>query len=128
VDVRILIAEDERINQLYMSHLLSSAGHEVVLAGDGADALARLAERPCDVVLMDLQMPKVDGIEAARRIRAGEAGDDVADVPIVALTAYNSDQDRRAQSDAGFDDFVDKPLDERRLLNLIAELGAGRTS
>ncbi|MFW5744467.1 MAG: response regulator [Spirochaetota bacterium] len=119
--MRILVAEDERINQLYMSHLLSDAGHEPVVAGDGREAIDKLAAQPCDVVLMDLQMPGIDGVEATRRIRAGEAGEDRADVPIIALTAYASDDDHRKQANVGIDWSLSKPVNEQELLALLEE-------
>lgn len=120
--MRILVAEDERINQLYMSHLLSGAGHQVVVVGDGRAAIDSLAEQPCNVILMDLQMPGVDGVEATRRIRAGEAGEDRADVPIVALTAYTSNDDQLLQAAAGVDRSLTKPVNERELLSLLEEV------
>jgi CheY-like chemotaxis protein len=120
--VRILVAEDERINQLYMSHFLTRAGHEVVIAADGREAIEQLVAQPCDVILMDLRMPDVDGVEATRRIRAGEAGDDRANVPIIALTAYASNDDQRLQAAAGIDRSVTKPVDEQELLALLEEV------
>ena len=120
--MRILVAEDERINQLYMSHLLTGAGHEAVVAADGREAIDKLAEQPCDVVLMDLQMPGVDGVEATRRIRAGEAGDGRSKVPIIALTAYASEADQRLQAEAGIDRSVTKPVDEQKLFDLLDEV------
>lgn len=120
--MRILVAEDERINQLYMSHLLSGAGHEPVVAADGGEAIDKLAANPCEVVLMDLQMPGVDGVEATRRIRAGEAGDDRADVPIIALTAYASNDDQRLQAAAGIDRSLTKPINEQELFALLEEV------
>lgn len=120
--MRILVAEDERINQLYMSHLLTGAGYETVVAGDGREAMDELAAQTFDAVLMDLQMPGVDGMEATRRIRAGEAGEDRAHVPIIALTAYASNDDRRLQAAAGIDHSVTKPINEHDLLALLEEV------
>jgi CheY-like chemotaxis protein len=117
--VRILVAEDERINQLYMTHLLGGAGHEVTLANDGANAIERLRSERVDLVFMDVQMPVLGGIEAVRRIRSGEAGNDRADVPIVALTAYTSADDHQAYREAGFQDVATKPLDDGVLLSLV---------
>ena len=122
--MRILVAEDERINQLYMSHLLSGAGHEPVLVGDGREAIDRLVEQRCDAVLMDLQMPGMDGVEATRRIRAGAAGEDLADIPIIALTAYASNDDQRVQTDAGIDRSLTKPINEQELLALLEEVAS----
>jgi CheY-like chemotaxis protein len=120
--LRILVAEDERINQLYMTHLLNGAGHEVVVASNGAEVLDRLREQACDLVLMDVQMPEVDGLEATQRIRNGEAGPAAAAVPIVALTAYATTDEQDTYSLAGVNRAVTKPLDEKRLLALVEEL------
>lgn len=117
--MRILVAEDERINQLYMTHLLGAAGHEVTLARDGSEAIERLGDEPVDLVFMDVQMPVLGGVEAVRRIRAGEAGNDCAGVPIVALTAYTSAGDRDRYREAGFQDVATKPLDDTVLLSLV---------
>lgn len=119
--MRILVAEDERINQLYMSHLLTGAGHEPVIAGDGREAIDKLTAQPCDIVIMDLQMPGIDGVEATRRIRAGEAGEDLADIPIIALTAYASNDDQRKQAAVGIDRSLTKPVNEQELLALLEE-------
>ena len=117
--VRILIAEDERINQLYLSHLLRDAGYEVVLASTGEEVLDRLRESPCDLVLMDIQMPDMDGIEATKRIRAGEAGETLCEVPVIALTAYASSADEQRFVEAGIADALAKPFNEPRLMALI---------
>lgn len=122
--MRILVAEDERINQLYMKHLLTSAGHDVVIASDGREAIDRLASAPCGLVLMDLQMPEMGGLEAARRIRAGEAGAASSDVPIVALTAYSADDDQLQQPDVGLVRILEKPIVEAGLLDLVDEIAS----
>jgi len=121
--VHILVAEDERINQLYMTHLLGEAGHEVTLANDGSEAIGRLRERRADLVFMDVQMPVLGGVEAVQRIRAGEAGADRADVPIVALTAYTAADDHERYREAGFQDVATKPLDDSVLLSLVERYG-----
>lgn len=122
--VRILIAEDERINQLYMSHLITAAGHEVALAGDGRRALELLREQSYDLVLMDVQMPEMDGIETTRRIRAHEAGSEGARVPIVALTAYSTAEDHARYRAAGVTEVARKPLNQEMLLRLIEVTGS----
>ena len=120
--MRVLVAEDEKINQIYMSHLLRGAGHEVVLASNGREALARLHEEACDIVLMDVRMPVLDGLEACRQIREGAVGEGRREVPVVALTAYATQTDDPAYRDAGVTASVTKPTDERKLLSLIEEL------
>jgi signal transduction histidine kinase/DNA-binding response OmpR family regulator len=113
----ILVAEDNEINALLTRTLLSKLGHRPtgVTGGEAAVAAwaqARTAGEPYDLILMDLHMPDVDGLEAARRIRALESG---ARTPIVALTANAFAEDREAALGAGMDDFLVKPLDRTRL-------------
>ncbi len=107
-----------------MSHLLTAAGHEVGLAGDGRRVLELLREQSYDLVLMDMQMPEMDGMEATRRIRAGEAGTDAARMPLVALTAYATAEDHAQYRDAGVNRVATKPLSQEMLLRLIEETGA----
>lgn len=121
--VRILVAEDERINQLYLSHLLRDAGHDVVLATSGTEVLEALRESPADLVLMDIQMPDMDGLEATRRIRSGEVGDTLRDLPVIALTAYASSAEEAKFAESGVQDSVAKPFNEPHLLALIERYG-----
>lgn len=122
----ILVAEDNEINALLARALLVRLGHRPTLARDGAAAVeawmsARAAGTPFDLVLMDMQMPEVDGLAAARRIRAAEAASGVKPVPILALTANAADEDRRACIDAGMDGLLIKPLDRQRLEEAIGQ-------
>ena len=104
----ILVAEDNSFNQLLIRTLLTKMGHHVDLVGDGAEALRQVQAVDYDVVLMDMQMPGMDGLDATRAIRAltGPA----AALPIVALTANVMAEDRSACQDAGMDDFLAKPI------------------
>jgi PAS domain S-box-containing protein len=116
----ILVAEDNEINALLARALLVKLGHRPTVAGSGAEAVeswlaARSAATPFDLVLMDVHMPGVDGLEAARRIRAREAAQAAPRTPIVALTANASAEDRDACIAAGMDGFLVKPLDRERL-------------
>jgi signal transduction histidine kinase/DNA-binding response OmpR family regulator len=122
----ILVAEDNEINALLTRTLLTKLGHRPVGATGGQAAVrawsqARDAGEPFDLVLMDLHMPGLDGLEAARRIRAEEAGE--RRTPIVALTANAFAEDRDAALAAGMDDFLIKPLDRAQLLQLLDRLG-----
>nr|WP_315188807.1 response regulator [uncultured Albidiferax sp.] len=108
---RVLVVEDNPTNQKLVLALLGKWGHQVRTAGHGLDALALLRQHPFDVVLMDCQMPEMDGYEATRRIRAGEAGDRHVDVPIIALTANAMVGDRATAIAAGMDDHISKPID-----------------
>jgi PAS domain S-box-containing protein len=112
----ILVVEDHPVNQKLAVTLLSKWGHRPVVAKDGAEALACLAERRYDLVLMDMQMPVMGGLEATRRFREGEQG---TRTPIVAMTANARDADREACLAAGMDDFLAKPV---RAADLLAVL------
>ncbi|MGF1450016.1 MAG: response regulator [Opitutales bacterium] len=106
----ILLVEDNPMNRKVASLLLKSMGHRSSFAENGREGLERLRENRFDIVLMDLQMPVMDGIEAARRIRQGEAGASRSEIPIVAVTANDSPGNRKLIRDAGIDDCLPKPL------------------
>jgi signal transduction histidine kinase/DNA-binding response OmpR family regulator len=113
---RVLLVEDNRINQQVALIMLEREGYRVTCVGDGQQALEALARDTFDVVLMDVQMPVMDGLEATRRIRAAETGQRV---PVVALTA-NAMAGMEAQfTAAGMDDFVPKPFDRQRFLATV---------
>jgi signal transduction histidine kinase/CheY-like chemotaxis protein len=120
--LRVLLAEDSRINQKYILNFLEGAGHSVSLAVNGIEALALLKERVYDLVLMDVQMPEMDGMEAARKIRAGEAGDRNVSIPIAALTAYAMSNDREKFLQAGMNEVIIKPVKKDMLNAHISEL------
>jgi PAS domain S-box-containing protein len=127
----ILVAEDNEINALLMRSLLTKLGHSAVVANDGEETLeswlaAESAGAPYDLVLMDIQMPKLDGIETTRQIRAREAGRGVRRTPILALTANTLVEDRYACFEAGMDGFLVKPLDRDKLADALAGLMASR--
>ena len=112
--VRALLVEDNEINQQVMLALLETLDIEVEVANDGQEALDILAESnrgKFQVVLMDCQMPRVDGYEATRRIRNGEIGADYQQIPIIALTANAMDGDREKCLDSGMNDYLSKPID-----------------
>jgi len=117
--LRVLLAEDNQVNRLFLKHFLSEAGCEVLLAGSGGEVLSLLAREPADLVLMDIQMPEMDGAEATRRIRDGEAGEAVQAIPVVALTAYSMKGDRERFLSAGLDDYVSKPVDVEELFMVM---------
>ncbi|OAF00751.1 hybrid sensor histidine kinase/response regulator [Bradyrhizobium centrolobii] len=127
----ILVAEDNEINALLMRSLLTKLGHRVVIAVHGEAALeswlaAASAGTPYDLVLMDIQMPQLDGIEASKRIRAHEASAGGRHTPILALTANTLVEDRYACFEAGMDGFLIKPLDREKLDEALAGLAASR--
>jgi len=117
--LRVLLAEDNQVNRLFLKHFLVEAGCEVRLAGSGGEVLAILAQGPADLVLMDIQMPEMDGTEATRRIRDGEAGEAARGLPVVALTAYSMKGDRERFLSAGLDDYVSKPVDVDELFMVM---------
>ncbi|MGV1801504.1 ATP-binding protein [Agrobacterium vitis] len=115
--LKILLVEDNRVNQQVASRFLSKLGQDVVVAGDGAQAVARTEREVFDMILMDMQMPVMDGIEATRHII--ERGGASALTPIVAMTANASDDDRRRCRAAGMVGFESKPVTMNRLRDLI---------
>jgi CheY-like chemotaxis protein len=122
--LRILLAEDNPANQRIVEHFLRPIGATLVIVGDGQAAINALAEAEFDVVLMDVQMPVLDGLEATRRIRA-EPGPN-RDVPILALTANVLDAQKQACIAAGMSGHVAKPIDARALLGAVLNLGLAR--
>ncbi len=108
---RVLVAEDNEINQLYIATLLKQLGCECTTVGNGQEAVELLREKPFDLILMDCQMPEMDGFQATRAIRETESdGTDSQRIPIVALTANAIKGDRERCLDAGMDDYLSKPV------------------
>ncbi len=121
--------EDNPSNQRVASLLLAREGHRVEVASHGQEALERLAEQNFDAVLMDCQMPVLDGYEAARRIRSGRLPGVNPVVPIIALTSYAREDDRIQCLEAGMNDHVTKPIRMAELASALARCGVGgRTS
>ncbi|MFP5240205.1 MAG: response regulator, partial [Acidobacteriota bacterium] len=108
--LRILVVEDNPMNLHVFQEFLDSLGHSVEAAEDGVSALEALRRESFDLVFMDVQMPRMDGLEAVRRIRAGECGEAVAQMPVIALTAYAMRGDRERFIDAGMTDYLAKPV------------------
>jgi PAS domain S-box-containing protein len=127
----VLVAEDNEINALLMRSLLTRLGHHAVITTNGEAALeswlaAKSGGAPYDLVLMDIQMPQLDGIETTKRIRGHEAGQAGRPTPILALTANTLVEDRYACFEAGMDGFLIKPLDRDKLADALAGLAATR--
>ena len=113
----ILLAEDNEINQKVAKMLLTRSGHKVDLASNGREALAAYRKNSYDMILMDVQMPEVDGLETTRQIRQMEGNK--RHIPIIAMTAHAMPVDRQNCMAAGMDDYLTKPLDARKLFQVI---------
>jgi len=119
--LRILLAEDNLVNQRLASRLLEKQGHVVTVANNGQEALDHLLKASFDLVLMDVQMPELDGLEATREIRKRE-GSTGEHIPIVAMTAHAMDGDRERCLDAGMDEYMSKPIKANILFEVIDRL------
>ena len=122
---RVLVAEDNPVNQMVVTRLLKTLGYESVVVATGADAVEAVEREAWDMVLMDCQMPGVDGFEATRRIR--RLTDPSKSVPIIALTANAMAGDRARCLDAGMDDYLPKPLRREALRDVLSRWGRGRS-
>ena len=120
VALRVLVAEDNPVNLRFISQLLHKRGHHVTEARNGRRALELVSEIDFDLILMDVQMPEMDGLTAIRKIREDEAGTGQR-VPVIALTAHASIEDRDACLAAGMDHFLPKPLDVSKLNEILLQ-------
>jgi two-component system sensor histidine kinase EvgS len=119
--LRLLLVEDDASNRLSTQKLLEKSGHKVILAENGRQACELLAAHDIDCVLMDIQMPVMNGIEATRRIRESESFGPKKDVPIIALTAYAMDGEKEKFLAAGMDGYAAKPVQIECLLRGISD-------
>ena len=126
--LRLLFAEDDAVNLMAGKRLLEKSGHTVGTAVDGQEVLARLADQEFDLILMDVQMPRLDGVAATRAIREGQAGQDKAGIPIIAMTAYAMAGDKEKFFAAGMDGYVSKPVDMAELQAVIGHVMAKKTA
>jgi len=109
---RILVVEDNPLNLKLVRDVLEFAGYHVIAANSGEEGLCAAQDAPPDLVLMDLQLPGIDGTETLRRLRQGTLG---RDVPVVAVTAFAMADDRERAAQAGFDGYIEKPISVRDL-------------
>jgi len=107
---RVLLVEDQRVTQMVVSGMLKKLGCQVQVAGDGKEALSALEKEHFDLVLMDCDMPELDGLEATKRIRQRESDTSATHLPIVAMTSYSDTEDKARCRAAGMDDHVAKPM------------------
>ncbi|TFH91791.1 response regulator [Vibrio ouci] len=114
--LKLLVVEDNRVNQMVITGVLHKMGLNSTIANNGKEALDALSgSQSFDMILMDCQMPEMDGYEATHRIRNGEGGNEVRNIPIIAMTANAMESDRKACKDAGMNDFLTKPLNRTLL-------------
>ncbi|MDL2216770.1 response regulator [Desulfovibrio sp. OttesenSCG-928-M14] len=122
----ILLVEDNEINQLVAQEILTQAGFEVDIAANGREALEKVDANTYDLVLMDIQMPEMDGLEAATRLRAQPR---FANLPIIAMTAHAMSDDRQKSLDVGMNAHITKPIDSIELFSTLAQwLGRKKSS
>jgi two-component system, cell cycle response regulator DivK len=115
---RILVVEDEEDNRQIIRDMLAATDYELTEAGNGEEALVAIAKQRPDLILMDIQLPILDGYEATRRIKADPA---LQSIPIIAVTSYALSRDDQKAREAGCDDFVPKPYSPRELLTKIRQ-------
>ena len=118
--MKILLVEDNPTNLMVASRMLTADGHHVTMVGDGCEALEAVRAESFDVVLMDISMPEMDGLEATRRIRALPLAQ--ANVPIIAMTAHAVSEDRQRFLAAGMDDYVTKPVRRQKLRQVLSNI------
>jgi len=117
--LKVLVTEDEAINRMYITTILEGNGWEIHEASDGLEALNYIKSNDYDVVLMDISMPRLNGIDATIQIREKES--DGIHLPVIALTAHAFPSDRKKFLEAGMDDVVVKPLNEETLIDVISK-------
>ncbi len=123
--LRILVAEDNVVNQKLVQHMLRRLGCKAEFAANGLECLQFLKQNNYDVILMDCQMPEMNGYDATQRVRAGEAGEDHRAIRIIALTAHAMAGDREKCLAAGMDDYLTKPIQPARLTEALEQARMG---
>ena len=126
-DAVIVYAEDEPVSQLLVRRILEDRGYVPVVADSGEKLFEILRSRPVDMVLMDIQMPGICGLESTRRIREGGIAEVSPDIPIVGLTGYAAAEDRKRGLEAGMTDYITKPVTRQELLAVVERALSGRT-
>jgi CheY-like chemotaxis protein len=121
--LRILVAEDNRVNQMLLVRMLEKLGHQVDVVSDGLEAVRTTSQKEFDLVLMDVQMPELDGLEATRRIRVSEEGNGYR-LPILVLTANAMLGDKERCLEAGADGYLSKPVSLDQLSGAIEAIAS----
>lgn len=116
MSTRILVVEDNENNRYLIGYILRKCGHKVIEAVSGEEGLALAVQEQPDLILMDIQLPGMDGLETTRRIRASEA---VGEIPIIALTSYAMTRDRERALQAGCTGYIEKPINPDTILASI---------
>jgi two-component system cell cycle response regulator DivK len=119
MNATVLVVEDNALNLKLVRDVLGHAGYQVLEAGDAERGIELAREERPDLILMDIQLPGIDGVEALRRLRADT---ETAGIPVVALTALAMKEDRERFMTAGFDGYLEKPLSVPSLADRVAEL------
>ena len=122
---RVLLVEDNEMNRDMLSRRLQKKGHAVAIAVDAEEGLAKAAADRPELILMDMSLPGMDGLEATRRLKADPA---TSGIPVIVLTAHATEADREKAMAAGCEEYDTKPVDLPRLLDKIAALTAGRAA
>ncbi|TYQ31265.1 response regulator [Pseudanabaena sp. UWO310] len=115
----ILLAEDNPVNQKVAMRVLKHLGYEADIVGNGQEAIAAIADKAYDLILMDIQMPEMDGIQATKHIRDRENASQSPPIAIVAMTANATDDDQNICRDAGMSDYISKPIQIDKLKNIL---------
>ena len=123
-DIRILLVEDNVLNAITMTRSLELYGYHVIQANDGIEAFEMVQKNHPDIILMDIQIPKMDGLEVIRRVKAEV---ELRDIPIIALTAFAMPGDKEVCLEAGADAYLSKPVRWEELVNMINSHGAKKT-
>ena len=124
-ELSILVAEDNAVNRRLLTKVLESNGHRVTAAANGKEAVQKFATEPFDLILMDVEMPEMDGLEATRIIRATEQAQGTH-IPVYAITAHTLTADRDSCFESGMDGFISKPIAVDDVLKLAADIGLGQ--
>ena len=116
---KVLVVEDNVVNQKIINIMLKKEGNNVFVASNGKEGINFLRNNDIDIILMDIQMPVMDGISAARAIRSGGAGESKKNIPVIAVTAHSVSADRNKCLDAGMNDYMTKPVKPEELKALL---------